>query len=98
MAATVCILIDEVNVEKLPVQALKNILSQRGIVANRKDKKREVLSTVRTVVLKEELVKVRGIEVLRILSILSHTHTHTILSHTHRMVLRTMTRNYWNLL
>ena len=91
MAATVTIsiLIDEINVEKLPVQALKNILSQRGIVANRKDKKREVLSTVRTVVLKEELVKVRGIEVLRILSILSHTH---------RMVLRTMTRNYWNLL
>ena len=81
MAAKVTITFGENNLEKLPVLALRKILSEQGIV-NKKDKKRELVSTVRTVVLKEELVKVRGIEVLRILSILSHTHTQYCHAHT----------------
>ena len=60
MAATVTITFGESSLDRLTVVALRDILSKRGIT--KKGKKSELVSTLRAVILKEELLKVRGIE------------------------------------
>ena len=61
MAATVTITFGESSLDRLTVVALTNILSKRGITKKGK-KKAELVSTLRAIILKEELLKVRGIE------------------------------------